>query len=138
MRKPSDNPLRAFERARRRANEGTRGLWRMREALARAAGSASPRGPRAYGELFGLRMRNAFGGALDGNELYDLLLDDAERWLATEGRWLRQALAELEAEVGRVSLRRRIAALRNTTGRTPEEAAAYEAKARELERRLNT
>jgi hypothetical protein len=136
--KPSDHPQQAFERARRRANEGTRGLWRMREALERAAGSASPRGPRDDGELFGLRMRNAFGGALDGNELYDLLLDDAERWLATEGYWLRQALAEFEAEVDHAPLRRRITALRDTRGRTPEEAAAYEAKARELERRLNT
>ena len=133
--KPSDSPLHAFERAVRRANEGRRGLWRMREALARAASNSDQRTATSSTDgLFGHRLRAAFGHDLNGNELHELLLYDAERWLATEGHSLRQALAELEAEVGRAPLRRRIAALRNTTGRTAEEAAAYEAKARDLER----
>jgi hypothetical protein len=49
-------------------------------------------------------------------------------------------VASLREEITRLlknkSKKERIAALRNTTGRTPEEAAAFLAKADELERRL--
>lgn len=45
--------------------------------------------------------------------------------------------AEIEKRRGQQSQRERIALLRNTTGRTEEEAAAFRAKADELEARLS-
>jgi hypothetical protein len=44
---------------------------------------------------------------------------------------------EIEKRLGVRSKQERIALLRNTTGRTPEEAAAFTRKADELERQLN-
>jgi hypothetical protein len=100
----------AHERALRRANEGSRGLWRLRKNLAEAA--------------------------VEDEELHEYLVGVVERWLAWQGPILRRALDELEAELSRRPARRRIAALRETAGRSPQEIAAYQAKADELERRL--
>lgn len=88
------------------------------------------------------RVRTALGTAcarmfkLVGNDEFDLerlewFIDDLESYVGH----LRQ---ELEKRRVRRSQEERIAALRNTTGRTPEEAAEFHRKAVELERRLES
>jgi hypothetical protein len=52
--------------------------------------------------------------------------------------WIAAVRAELEKRRGVQSQKERIALLRNTTGRTPEEAEAFLRKADELEERMST
>jgi len=82
-------------------------------------------------------MIEAFGYG-DDQEMTDFVLrelewklDDIERAVTLVRNWA-------ETERARVRMRVRIAALRNTSGRTPEETQAYHAKADELERAMET
>ena len=69
----------------------------------------------------------------------DFVSDDAEQlgWVLDDlERVLRMARSKLEAREGVQREERKIAALRQTAGRSPDEAATYLAKADELERAL--
>lgn len=62
-------------------------------------------------------------------ERIEYRIDGLERWIAA-------VRAEIAKRRGVQNQRERIALLRNTTGRTPEEADAFRRKADELEARL--
>lgn len=66
-------------------------------------------------------------GDLDEEQI-EWFLDDLERLVATHRE-------EAEKRTGRRSVQERIALLRNTSGRTPEEAEEFHRKADELEER---
>lgn len=64
-------------------------------------------------------------------------LERLERRLDCVEEHVRQVRVEIEKRRVASSKRERIALLRNTSGRTPEEAAAYRRKADELEGRIS-
>jgi hypothetical protein len=65
-------------------------------------------------------------------DLIDTFHDD----LITLAEWVDRALLQTQTWLGDVKVRRKIAALRNTTGRGPEEAASFRALADKLEAKL--
>lgn len=67
----------------------------------------------------------------DDLERLEWFVDDIERWAAS----LREHIDKLRGPD--LSKRRRIELLRNNKGRTPEEAAAYRAKADQLEKEMD-
>jgi polyhydroxyalkanoate synthesis regulator phasin len=73
---------------------------------------------------------------LIGGEYGDLDEERVEWFLDDLEMLIRAHREEAEKRTGRRSAEERIALLRNTTGRTPEEAEAFRSKATELERRL--
>jgi hypothetical protein len=75
---------------------------------------------------------------VQAGEYADLDLERIEWFLDRVERWLGAMRKELERRRGTVKVEDRIAMLRNTNGRSPEEAALYLKKAEELERGLST
>jgi hypothetical protein len=73
---------------------------------------------------------------LIGGEYGDLDEERIEWFLDDLEMLIRAHREEAEKRTGRRSAEQRIALLRNTTGRTPEEAEAFQRKADELERRM--
>jgi hypothetical protein len=84
---------------------------------------------------FALAMSRAFKLA---EEKYDPGLERLELLIEGAEDYLRHMRGELDKRRGTLSKQERIALLRHTTGRTPEEAAAFHAKADELERDLGS
>lgn len=66
----------------------------------------------------------------------DYELEDLEWYIRGLHEWVHAVEAEVRKRQGGKTVEERIALLRNTDGRTPEEAAMFEAKADELEQRL--
>lgn len=73
---------------------------------------------------------------LVGNDEYDL--ERVESFVENLEDYVRALRAEIEKLTGTRSQEERIARLRITAGRTPEEAEAFRRKADELEQRLKT
>jgi hypothetical protein len=69
-------------------------------------------------------------------ELGDWDLERIESFFDNIESWIRAVRKEIERRRGTMKAEDRIARLRNTTGRTPEEAALFRKKADELERGL--
>jgi hypothetical protein len=84
-----------------------------------------------------LWMARSFRTAeVEDRDVTEQNLEFIERRVEQAEDWLRAIRAELVRQRGRQDLRQRIAALRNVSGRTPEEAAAYLARASALETEL--
>lgn len=88
----------------------------------------------AFSTAFSRAVKLAEKGGPDLRDYYleraEWLLDDVEAYVGS-------CRAHLGALRGNRTVRDRIALLRNTTGRTPEEAELYRQKADELEGRLS-
>lgn len=97
----------------------------------KAAESARTSLARAVSRAFKLAGSNADG------ELAAYELERLEWFVDRLEWWMRAVREEIEKRRGSQTVRERIALLRNTKGRTPGEAAAFRAKADELERRLD-
>jgi hypothetical protein len=77
----------------------------------------------------------------DPNDDLDMHDYDLERleWFTDElERWIVSVREEIIKKRGKLKIQERIALLRNTSGRTPEEAAAFNAKADQLEKEMGT
>lgn len=79
------------------------------------------------------RWMSRMGKLAEGEEFLE---DALERRVDEVEEWVKAWRRELEKRAERERTREKIAALRDTTGRTPEEAALYAKKADQLEARL--
>ncbi len=103
------------------------GFWPMFEAAERARTDLS----RAASRAFKLAVANEDPAMME----YDL--ERLEWFVQGVDDWSQSMRGAIEKRRGVKTQEERIALLRNTTGRTPAEAAAFERKANMLEARMN-